>query len=315
MGDPKLWVNLDGKVVHPDAPLGDGGPGHFRSATPVGSDDNRFPGIPDPFSPEGRNVVFDARQQQRIVADAGGCGAPPVQGPAITVSNGWASPSGDQDRTTVGIGELTSLTVTDVAGGHWKSADGKGTAASSVTFVWTASAVGTNTITYTAANGSTSSVTMTTIAPQSLSGKKDSEITTYAAGTQGAGMNLTITVLPTTVSFQALQIMEDVCGASAISGYFTTHAPPRHDAAHGAGVWSTIGPKNDVSDTADSFGQPSPWAQGSYTWAIPTRWRKTGDRTPGTAFSATSDEVVSITDTNGTTIVTKLGATSAARTP
>ena len=59
---------------------------------------------------------------------------------------------------------------------------------------------------------------MTTIAPQSLSGKKDSEITTYAAGTQGAGMNLTITVLPTTVSFQALEIMEERCGASAISG-------------------------------------------------------------------------------------------------
>ena len=214
MGDPKLWVNIDGKVVHPDAPLGDGGPGHFRSATPVGSDDNRVRSVPDPFSPEGRNVVFDAKQQQKILADAGGSGAPPSTVPAITVSNGWASPSGDQARTTVGIGELSSLTVSDVAGGRWKSADGKGTTANSVTFVWTASAVGTNTITYTAANGSVSSVTMTTIAPQSLSGKKDSEITTYAAGTQGAGMNPTITVLPTTVSFQALEIMEDVCGAS-----------------------------------------------------------------------------------------------------
>ena len=314
MGDPKLWVNLDGKVVHPDAPLGDGGPGHFRSATPVGGGDDLVPGVPDPFSPDGRNVVFDGRQQQRILADAGGSAAP-VQGPAITVSNGWASPSGDQDRTTVGIGELTSFIVSDVAGGRWKSADGKGTATNSVSFQWTASAAGTNTITYTAADGSTSSVTMTTIAPQSLSGKKDSEITTYAAGTQGAGMNLTITVLPTTVSFQALEIMEDLCGASAISGYFTTHAPPRHDAAHGAGVWSTVGPKNDVSDTADSFGQPSPWSPGSYTWAIPTRWRKTGDRTTGTAFSATSNEVVTITDTKGTTVVTKLGATSAPRTP
>lgn len=312
MSDPKLWVNLDGKVVHPDAPLGDGGPGHFRSATPVGGDDNRFPGIPDPFSPEGRNAVFDGRQQQKIVADAGGSAAP-AQGPAITVSNGWASPSGDQDRTTVGIGEPTSLTVTDFAGGRWRSADGK--AASGVSFQWTASAVGTNTITYTAADGSVSSVTMTTIAPQSLSGKKDSEITTYAAGTQGAGMNLTITVAPTTVSFQALEIMEDVCAASDLKGYFTTHAAPRHDAAHGAGVWSPIGPKNDVSDTADSFGQPSPWAPGSFTWAIPTRWRKVGDQTRGTAFSATSDEVVTITDTNGTTFVTKLGATSAARTP
>ena len=66
MSDPKLWVNLDGKVVHPDAPHGDGGPGHFRSATPVGSGDDRFPGIPDPFSPEGRSVVFDSQQQQKI---------------------------------------------------------------------------------------------------------------------------------------------------------------------------------------------------------------------------------------------------------
>ena len=315
MGDPKLWVNSDGKVVHPDAPLGDGGPGHFRSAMPAGSGDDLVPGIPDPFSPVGRNVVFDGKQQQKILADAGGSGAPPVQGPAITVSNGWASPSGDQARTTVGIGELTSFTVSDVAGGSWKSADGKGKAASSVTFAWTASAVGTNTITYTAADGSVSSVTMTTKAPESLSGKKDSEITTFAAGAQGAGMELTITVAPTTVSFQALEIMEETCAASAITGYFTKHAPPSHDAAHGAGVWSTVGPKNDVSDTADSSDQPSPWSPGSYTWAIPARWRKTGDQTSGTAFSAKINEVVTITDTKGTTVVTKLGATSAPRTP
>ena len=92
-------------------------------------------------------------------------------------------------------------------------------------------------------------------------------------------------------------------------------ARPEHDAAHGAGVWSQVGPKNDVSDTADSSGQPSPWSQGSYTWAIPARWRKTGDKTSGTLFSAKSNEVVTITGADGTTIVTKLGATSASRKP
>ena len=290
------------------------------------------------------------------MADAGGSGAPPVQGPAITVSNGWASPSGDQDRTTVGIGELTSFIVNDVAGGRWRSADGKGATVNSVTFRWTASAVGTNTITYTAADGSTSSVTMTTIAPQSLSGKKDSEITTYAAGTQGAGMELTITVLPTTVSFQALEIMEGYMRRQRDQRLLHQHAPPRHDAAAGAGVWSTSRPEerrvrhrrqlwtafalvtrqlhlghpgplaaedrgHDIGDRVQRHErpgrhqQPSPWAPGSFTWAIPTRWRKVGDQTRGTAFSATSDEVVTITDTNGTTFVTKLGATSAARTP
>jgi hypothetical protein len=317
MSDPKLWVNLDGKVVHPDAPSGGGGPGRFKSANPLGSSDHFLPGVPDPSSPDGRNVVLTDRQKQQILnaADAGLPTAPPAQGPAIVVTNGWASPAGDTDRTTVGIGELNSFVVSDVAGGKWKSADGTGATVNSVTFRWTASAAGTNKITYTAADGTISSVTMTTKAPESLSGKKDNDITTYPAGSQGAGMELTITVLPTTVSFQALEIMEDTCNASAISGYFTKHAPPNHDAKAGAGTWRQVGPNNDVSDTADSSDQPSPWSQGSYTWAIPARWRKTGAQTSGTAFSAKSNEVVTITGADGTTIVTKLGATSASRKP
>jgi hypothetical protein len=316
MSDPKLWVNLDGKVVHPDAPIGGGGPGRFKSANPLGSGDHFLPGVPDPSSPDGRNVVLTDRQKQQILAaDAGSGAAAPAQGPAITVTNGWASPAGDTDRKIVGIGELSSFVVSDVAGGKWKSADGTGTTVNSVTFQWTASAAGTNKITYTAADGTISSVTMTTKAPESLSGKKDNDITTYPAGSQGAGMELTITVLPTTVSFQALEVMEDTCNASAISGYFTKHAPPNHDAKAGAGTWRQVGPNNDVSDTADSSDQPSPWSQGSYTWAIPARWRKTGAQTSGTAFSAKSNEVVTITGTDGTTIVTKLGATSAPRKP
>src|SRR5215472_11543155 len=86
----------------------------------------------------------------------------PTQGPAIAVTNGWANPAGKQDRTTVGIGELNSFVVNDVAGGSWKSADGTGTTVNSVTFRWTASVAGTNDITYTAADNSTSTVPMTT---------------------------------------------------------------------------------------------------------------------------------------------------------
>ena len=236
MSDPKLWINLDGKVVHPDAPSGGGGPGRFKSANPLGSSDHLLPGVPDPSSPDGRNVVLTDWQKQQILnADSGSGSAAPAQGPAITVTNGWASPAGDTDRTTVGIGELSSFVVSDVAGGKWKSADGTGTTVNSVSFQWTASATGTNKITYTAADNSISIVTMTTIAPASLSGKKDRDITTFPAGSQGAGMELTITVLPTTVSFQALEVMEETCNASAISGYFTKHAPPNHDAKAGAG--------------------------------------------------------------------------------
>ena len=200
---------------------------------------------------------------------------PPAQGPAITVSNGWANPAGKQDRTTVGIGEQNSFVVSDVAGGSWKSADGKGKTMNSVSFQWTASAAGTNAITYTAADKSTSSVTMTTEVPSKLTGKKDSDLT-FSAGTQGAGMELTVTVSPTTVSFQALELMEGTCNASAISGYFSSHAPGPHDAAAGAGKWRQVGTDNDVSDTADSSGWPSPWSKGSYTWSIPVSWRLKG---------------------------------------
>src|SRR5207302_9850626 len=121
---------------------------------------------------------------------------------------------GKQDRTTVAIGELSSFVVSDVEGGSWKSADGTGTTVNSVSFNWTASTAGTNAITYTAADKTTTSVTITTVVPSTLSGKKVSDLS-YPAGTQGAGMNLTVTMSPTTVSFQALELMEGTCDASA----------------------------------------------------------------------------------------------------
>jgi hypothetical protein len=238
---------------------------------------------------------------------------PPAQGPAITVTNGWANPAGDKDRTTVGIGELNSFVVSDIAGGSWKSADGKGKTVNSVTFQWTASAAGKNTITYTAADKSTSSVTMVTEVPSTLTGKKDSDLT-FPAGTQGAGMELTVTVSPATVSFQALELMEGTCNASAISGYFSSHAPGPHDAKAGAGKWRQVGTDNDVSDTADSSGWPSPWSKGSYTWSIPASWRLKGAKT-STAFSKNNDQVVDITGTDGTTTVSKLGANATPRKP
>jgi Domain of unknown function (DUF4157) len=274
--------------------------------------------LPPVTTPETPTVETQAKPTEKTESPTGDTEAipmdnSPTQGPAITVTNGWANPGGTQDRTTVGIGELSSFVVSDIAGGSWKSADGKGTTANSVTFRWTASAAGKNTITYTAADKSTSSVTMTTEVPSTLSGKKDSDLT-FDAGTQGAGMELTVTVSPTTVSFQALELMEGTCNASAISGYFKSHAPGPHDAKAGAGKWRQVGTANDVSDTADSSGWPSPWSKGSFTWSIPASWRLKGAKT-STAFSTNNDQVVDITGTDGTTTVTKLGAATDPRKP
>ena len=238
---------------------------------------------------------------------------PPAQGLAIAVTNGWANPAGKNDRTTVGIGELSSFVVKDFEGGSWKSDDGKGTTVNSVTFRWTASVAGKNKITYTASDGGISSVNMTTEVPSKLSGRKDSDLT-FPEGTQGAGMELTVTISPTTVSFQALELMEAECDPSAISGYFSSHTPGRHDAKAGAGTWRQVGPDNDVSDTADSSGWPSPWKKGSYTWSIPVSWRLKG-ATASTAFSANNNQVATITGTDGTTVVTKLGAKTDPRKP
>ena len=72
--------------------------------------------------------------------------------------------------------------------------------------------------------------------------------------------------------------------------------------------------KKDVSDTADSSGWPSPWSKGSYTWSIPVSWRLKGAAT-STAFSANNNQVATITGTDGTTVVTKLGAKTDPRKP
>jgi len=306
--------------VHADARAAESMRDSNAIAYPVprdkGSGKGQFP--PPGTTSETPAVETQATPTEKTDSPTGGTEPTPVdkapaQGPAIAVSNGWANPGGTQDRTTVGIGELTSFVVKDFEGGSWTSADGKGTTVNSVTFRWTASTAGKNKITYTASDGGVSSVTMTTEVPSKLSGKKDSDLS-FPEGTQGAGMALTVTISPTTVSFQALELMEDTCNASSISGYFSSHAPGPHDAKAGAGNWRQVGPDNDVSDTADSSGWPSPWSKGSYTWSIPVSWRLKGAQT-STAFSANNNQVVNITGTDGTTIVNKLGAKTDPRAP
>jgi len=286
-----------------------------RAVRDAGTGRGQFPPGTTPETPP---VQTQTTPVEKAESPAGGTEPTPMkdtpaQGPAIAVTNGWANPGGKKDRTTVGIGELSSYVVKDFEGGSWKSDDGNGTTVNSVTFRWTASAAGKNKITYTASDGGISSVTMTTEVPSKLTGKKDSDLT-FAPGTQGAGMELTVTASPTTVSFQALELMEATCNASAITGYFSSHAPGSHDAAAGAGKWRQVGPDNDVSDTADSSGHPSPWSKGSYTWSIPVSWQLKGAQT-STAFSANNNQVVTITGTDGTTVVTKLGAKTDPRTP
>jgi len=60
MGDGNLWTNIDGDVVHPNAPNGGGGSGRFKSAAPLGTNLDFTSDLPHPFSPVGRNTVPQA---------------------------------------------------------------------------------------------------------------------------------------------------------------------------------------------------------------------------------------------------------------
>ena len=205
--------------------------------------------------------------------------------------------------------------VKDFEGGSWKSDDGNGTTVNSVTFRWTASAAGKNKITYTASDQTTSSVTMTTEVPSTLKRKKGqrSDLLEWHAGRRDGQLTCSrrprrSAVVPSLgVDGRNMRRQRD-------HRLFTSHAPGPHDAAAGAGNGGKVGTANDVSDTADASDWPSPWSKGSDTWAIPVNWRLKGAKT-STAFSATNDQVVTITGANGTTIVTKLGAKTTPRKP
>ena len=67
MGDTNLWINVDGKVVHPDAPKGGSGQGHCKSVQPLGSNVEDEADVPHPFSPVGRNTIPDRAQTREIL--------------------------------------------------------------------------------------------------------------------------------------------------------------------------------------------------------------------------------------------------------
>jgi len=135
---------------------------------------------------------------------------------------------------------------------------------------------------------------------------------TFAAGAQGVCMHLIFTFQPTTVCFSAVQFLEVPGPASNITGYMTRFNPA--SLAHSPSTtWIGLDESNRPlgQDHAHHAGYPSPWSAGGFDWVIPVAWR-VGSGNAKTNLSWTQS--VRITDTSGTTSVTKAGA-SATRTP
>ena len=80
MGDPKLWLNVHDRVVHPDAPRGGGGQGYFGSTTPAGSGGSLVSWHSRPALAGRHENGLDNKQKEQILvaadADAGAIGAP-----------------------------------------------------------------------------------------------------------------------------------------------------------------------------------------------------------------------------------------------
>lgn len=152
-------------------------------------------------------------------------------------------------------------------------------------------------------------VNFTVVEPTNESGVKYSE-DVYPGGTQGAGMQIAITIHPTDVSFEWVESQEVPGPATNITGYFTSYPPD--SLKHVPAGWVRILPGNKKYDHAAFSGFPSPWSAGGFEWVIPIEWRVVGSANAGTLPNRL--QRFSISGATGTSTVSKLGQ-SVTRTP
>lgn len=258
------------------------------------------------------------------VADGPTAPATPVQACSINHRATVHAPDGTHDdRTTIGVCETIAFDV----GGRamdWSADSGWPSARSGrATFEWAApERPGTSTITATdPATGGSCSLGMEVIAP---SGTRLNNVAehTYPIGSAGAGMDLSVGVLPRSVNFGWIAIHEDSGAALDVSGYFAARpaADLRHNATPGYARigWDNMLAPNAAGDPqGDQAGTrpgtlPPPWSAGSYRWRIPTRYRCSNSTHDGFVFTYVPQRFAMEND--GTMIVTK-GTERVERTP
>ncbi len=214
-------------------------------------------------------------------------------------------------RTTVGVGENMQFHCSN-AGTSWSSSGGTDgatttSAGSADMFNWTAGAVG-STVTITVTKGSqTGTIAIRVVEPTGIAATRTGGHDLPGAG---AGMTLSFSFNPSGPSFANCQWYEEPKNASNLTGYFQTHTPPNHDAAHGAGRWVWMNQATDIA----SFGTTiTPYAAGSYDWEVPTKWRVAG--TGGSNDLVTTTQHHEIKDATGTAFISKHGVTSPDQAP
>jgi hypothetical protein len=263
-----------------------------------GSYTNSGAGLTAAFTPTNGGsgiVTFNLTYSSQTPCATNVITAPPIRVPfnVIQITNLAASPiPANRMRLTVGVGEWVSLALAGYPGGNytWSTTAGGVQPTSGIGTVFTAptnAANATVTVNY---GGGSCTIQFNTIEPSAILGANTTAYAPYLTLTNlaGSGMVNAISLLPTTVSFYRVQIMEVPATTNLnITGYFatTTNALPIHNTMAGAGKWVGVGVNNVIgTDTAASGTRvvsQQPWSAGSFTWPVPVVWRIGTGQGPG----------------------------------
>jgi hypothetical protein len=267
---------------------------------------------------ESAQITFSNPGTATITVQAGPLSATAngtVIGPTNIITQTQATIPADQGRKIVGVGEQVQLTLSPTFGGTvtWACPDGDGSLSAYTGNLVTFFAPDHQSITDIQATyaclTTPFSVTINTVEPDHETGVKYGADWTFPPGTQGAGMDITVTMQPTSVSFENCEIQEVPGPATGISGYFTNF-PPATLSHNPTNVWVAVLSSNveqGVDQAALSgFDPPPPWSTGGFQWIIPVQWRVRGGSDIGT-LRVPRQEIFSITGSDGTTTITKLG--------
>ena len=242
---------------------------------------------------------------------------PPAAAPAAPVIESHATvhaPDGTaDDRKTIGVCETIEFTLTGGGVADWSANNGWPGARKGVPkYEWAApEAPGTSTITATLpATGQTATLDMTVIAPIDIHMKKHDEMA-FPAGSAGAGMRLTVTVVPRKVNFGWISLLEVPGPASGLSGFFAAKVAAGQDLSHHPNPnFSRFRFDNTIRfDSAFARGAgvspPPPWSNGRFSWRIPNRYQASNSNGAGRLFTTTIQTFA--IDASGTVTITKQG--------
>jgi len=228
------------------------------------------------------------RQSFSIEAVDGGVA---VQCEATTPTN--------RSRTTVGVGEKVTLTMTNLQRAPpitWSNTAGSLSSWQAFRTTFTAPSNAAPSVKVTGyfpnrskPNGLLAFPTaFTVVEPTGIDHAEIASTTQQpiAVGVPGAWMHLNVFLAPTNVSFYRVQVWEEGKDASSKTGYFTNHPAFSH-IGHGANQWHPVAQNNLIDVTNFDFcwlyGSdylPATWEPGGeFSWDIPAKWKVEGAAT------------------------------------